>query len=44
MNADQIIVLDAGKVVGMGKHNDLLKTCKVYYEIASSQLTKEELV
>jgi ATP-binding cassette subfamily B protein len=44
MNADQIIVLDAGKVVGMGKHNDLLSSCRVYYEIASSQLTKEELV
>jgi ATP-binding cassette subfamily B protein len=44
MNADQIIVLDSGKIVGIGKHNDLLETCSIYYEIASSQLTKEELL
>ncbi len=44
MNADQIIVLDSGKIVGIGKHNDLLATCSIYYEIASSQLTKEELL
>ncbi len=43
INADKIIVLDNGQVVGMGKHKDLLENCKVYYEIASSQLTKEEL-
>ncbi len=43
MNADKIIVLEDGKVVGMGSHKDLLKTCKVYKEIAYSQLGKEEL-
>lgn len=43
MNADQIIVLDEGKVVGKGTHRDLLETCPVYYDIAASQLTKEEL-
>jgi ATP-binding cassette, subfamily B, multidrug efflux pump len=44
MHADQIIVLDNGKVAGIGKHHDLLKNCSVYYEIASSQLSAEELV
>ena len=43
MNADKIIVLDEGKKVGEGTHEHLLKTCKVYKEIASSQLSKEEL-
>lgn len=43
MNADQIIVLDQGQIVGIGKHKDLLKSCPTYYEIASSQLSKEEL-
>jgi len=43
MNADQIVVLDEGSVVGIGKHKDLMKTCKVYQEIANSQLSKEEL-
>ena len=43
LNADQIIVLDQGKVVGIGKHEELLKTCEVYNEIALSQLSKEEL-
>lgn len=43
MNADQIIVLDEGKIVGKGTHKELLKTCDIYREIASSQLTKEEL-
>ena len=42
-NADKIIVLDNGEVVGIGKHKELLKTCKVYKEIGLSQLTKEEL-
>jgi ATP-binding cassette subfamily B protein len=42
-NADQIIVLDEGNVVGIGKHEELLKNCKVYREIAYSQLSKEEL-
>ena len=41
--ADQIIVLDEGRVVGKGKHKDLLETCETYREIASSQLSKEEL-
>ncbi len=43
MNADKIIVLDEGKVVGMGKHKELLKSCSVYKEIALSQLSQEEL-
>lgn len=42
-NADKIIVLNEGEVVGIGTHKELLKTCNVYYEIADSQLTKEEL-
>lgn len=43
MDSDQIIVLDNGKIVGLGKHKDLLQACEVYKEIASSQLSKEEL-
>lgn len=43
MDADQIIVLDEGKIVGKGTHSQLLKTSATYYEIASSQLSKEEL-
>ena len=43
MNAEQIIVLDEGKIVGKGTHKELLKNCQTYYEIASSQLSKEEL-
>ena len=43
MNADKIVVLDKGKVVGIGKHEDLLKNCDVYKEIALSQLSEEEL-
>ncbi|MGE5455946.1 MAG: ABC transporter ATP-binding protein [Ignavibacteriales bacterium] len=43
INADKIIVLDDGKMVGMGTHKELLKKCKVYNEIALSQLSKEEL-
>ena len=42
-NADQIIVLDDGRIVGKGKHEDLLKNCDVYREIAKSQLSEEEL-
>ena len=42
-NADQIIVLDEGRVVGKGKHHELLESCETYYEIASSQLSQEEL-
>lgn len=43
MNADKIIVLEQGEVVGMGTHNELLKNCEVYKEIASSQLGEEEI-
>lgn len=43
MNAEQIIVLDEGKIVGKGTHKELLKTCPEYREIAESQLSKEEL-
>lgn len=42
-NADRIIVLDEGKVAGMGTHEELLQSCGVYQEIAYSQLSKEEL-
>ena len=42
-DADKIIVLDDGKIVGIGKHKDLLSDCKVYKEIAESQITKEEI-
>lgn len=43
MNAEQIIVLDEGKIVGKGTHKELLKMCPEYREIAESQLSKEEL-
>ena len=43
MNADKIIVLDNGKIVGQGTHKELLKNCEVYNQIALSQLSKEEL-
>ncbi len=43
LHADQIIVLDEGKMVGKGTHEELMESCKVYQQIASSQLTKEEL-
>jgi len=43
MNAEQIIVLDNGRIVGKGTHRELLASCPEYYEIASSQLSKEEL-
>ena len=43
MNADKIIVLDDGKVVGMGKHKELLDNCEVYKQIALSQLSESEL-
>lgn len=42
-DADKIIVLDCGKIVGIGTHKELMKNCKVYQEIAYSQLSKEEL-
>ena len=43
IDADRIIVLDEGKIVGMGTHKELLKSCDIYNEIVSSQLSKEEL-
>ncbi|MBU3127192.1 ABC transporter ATP-binding protein [Clostridium tagluense] len=43
MDADRIIVLDEGKIAGMGIHKELLSSCKVYHEIVSSQLSEEEL-
>lgn len=43
MQADQIIVLDEGRIAGMGKHKDLLKSCRAYREIAETQLSEEEL-
>ena len=43
LHAEQIVVLDEGKVVGIGNHRELLKNCEVYKEIALSQLSKEEL-
>jgi ATP-binding cassette subfamily B protein len=43
MNADKIVVLDEGEIVGVGGHEELLEECEVYREIALSQLSKEEL-
>ena len=43
MIADEIIVLNEGEVAGKGTHQELMKTCDVYREIALSQLSKEEL-
>ena len=43
MNADRIIVLDDGKIVGMGTHKELLEDCEVYKQIAKSQLSEEDL-
>ena len=43
MDADRILVLDNGEMAGLGTHRELLRTCPVYYEIAASQLTEEEL-
>jgi ATP-binding cassette subfamily B protein len=42
-DADKIIVLDEGRIVGMGKHEELMENCDVYRQIALSQLSKEEL-
>jgi ATP-binding cassette subfamily B protein len=42
-NSDQILVLDNGRIVGKGTHRELMQTCPIYQEIASSQLSKEEL-
>jgi ATP-binding cassette subfamily B multidrug efflux pump len=43
MGSDQIVVLDHGEVVGIGRHKELMKSCEVYREIAQSQLSREEL-
>ena len=43
LNADQILVLDEGQVVGLGRHEELLDTCEVYRQIAASQLSEKEL-
>lgn len=43
INADQIVVLDEGKVAGIGRHNDLLSRCQVYQEIVRSQMDKDEI-
>lgn len=43
IDADQIVVLDEGKVVGIGRHRELLDKCRVYREIVSSQMSLEEL-
>jgi ATP-binding cassette subfamily B protein len=42
LDADQIIVLDGGSVVGAGSHHELLETCQTYVEIVQSQLTPEQ--
>jgi ATP-binding cassette, subfamily B, multidrug efflux pump len=43
MDADRIMVIDEGKIVGMGTHKELIKTCEIYHEIVASQLSEEEL-
>ena len=43
MHSEQIIVLNEGEIAGIGTHDELMKDCKVYQEIALSQLSKEEL-
>ncbi len=43
LHADQIIVLDEGKIAGMGTHEELLRNCEAYQEIAKSQLSEAEL-
>ncbi len=43
LHADQILVLDDGRIVGKGKHEELLRTCDVYQQIAKSQLSAKEL-
>jgi ATP-binding cassette subfamily B protein len=43
LSAEQIIVLDAGKIVGIGSHQELFKNCDIYREIVNSQLTESDL-
>ena len=43
LHAEQIIVLDEGQIAGIGTHEELLKNCEAYYQIASSQLSQTEL-
>ena len=43
LHADQILVLEEGRIVGKGTHRELLETCEAYQEIANSQLSEEEL-
>ena len=43
MDADRIVVLDEGRVAGIGSHKELMQTCEVYREIVSSQLSEEEI-
>ncbi|TCN01383.1 hypothetical protein EV294_101838 [Paenibacillus sp. BK033] len=43
MDADRIIVLDEGRIAGIGNHKELMQTCEVYKEIVSSQLSEEEI-
>ena len=43
MDADQIIVLDEGRIAGIGTHKELMRTCDVYHEIVASQLSMEEI-
>lgn len=43
LGADQIVVMDKGEIAGIGKHQELMKSCSIYQEIALSQLSKEEL-
>jgi ATP-binding cassette subfamily B protein len=43
MDADRIVVLDEGRVAGIGRHKDLMAGCGVYWEIVYSQLSREEL-
>ena len=43
LNADQILVLDDGRMAGLGTHRELMKNCEVYRQIAMSQLSEEEL-
>ena len=43
-DADEILVLDEGRIVGRGRHRELMQTCQIYRDIARSQLTEEELL